>query len=77
LISLCIWYKILDKVNRVSKELQLEEMDIEDAITIVKELILFFQNLREDGFEELMKEAKELANKVGINPEFPKKKSFS
>ncbi|XP_058211818.1 uncharacterized protein LOC131324004 [Rhododendron vialii] len=64
LISLCIWYKILDKVNQVSKILQREEMDIEDAITRIKELILFFEELREDGFEDLMKEAKELAHDV-------------
>jgi hypothetical protein len=27
-------------------------MDIEDAITKIKELILLFEKLREDGFEE-------------------------
>ncbi|XP_058189417.1 uncharacterized protein LOC131307004 [Rhododendron vialii] len=74
LISLCIWYKILDKVNQVSKILQREEMDIEDAITRIKELILFFEELREDGFEDLMKEAKELAHDVGFEPIFAKKR---
>ncbi|XP_058208075.1 uncharacterized protein LOC131321077 [Rhododendron vialii] len=64
LISLCIWHKILDKVNQVSKILQQEKMDFEDAITRIKELILFFEELREDSFENLMKEAKELAHNV-------------
>ncbi|XP_020270755.1 zinc finger MYM-type protein 1-like [Asparagus officinalis] len=74
LISLCIWYKILDKVNRVSKVLQQEEMNLEDVITRINELIVFFQKFREDGFENMMKEANELANDVGINPSFPIKR---
>ncbi|XP_020249354.1 zinc finger MYM-type protein 1-like [Asparagus officinalis] len=74
LISLCIWYKILDKVNRVSKVLQQEEMNLEDAITRINELIVFFQKFREDGFENMMKEANELANDVGIDPTFPIKR---
>ncbi|XP_058185556.1 uncharacterized protein LOC131302772 [Rhododendron vialii] len=49
-------------------------MDIEDAITRIKELILFFEELREDGFEDLMKEAKELAHDVGFEPVFAKKR---
>ena len=32
LISLCIWYKILDKVNWVSQVLQKEKINIENAI---------------------------------------------
>uniref|UniRef100_A0A2N9H125 Retrotransposon gag domain-containing protein n=1 Tax=Fagus sylvatica TaxID=28930 RepID=A0A2N9H125_FAGSY len=68
LISLCIWYKILDKVNWVSQVLQKEEIDLENAIIKIKELILFFEELREDGFLDLIKEGKELAKKVGIEP---------
>ncbi|XP_057506546.1 uncharacterized protein LOC130789754 [Actinidia eriantha] len=63
-----------DKVNQVSKVLQREEMDIENAITRIKELILFFEKLREDGFEDLMNEAKELAHEVGIDPVFTTKR---
>ena len=74
LISLCIWYKILDKVNWVSKILQQEEMDIEDAVIKTNELLLFFEQLREYGFDDLMMEAKELADKVGIDPIFPQKR---
>jgi hypothetical protein len=70
LISLCIWYKILDKVNWVSQVLQKEEIDLENAIIKIKELILFFEKLREDGFLDLMEEGRELARKVGIEPEF-------
>jgi hypothetical protein len=54
LISLCIWYKILNKVNWVSQVLQKEKIDLENAIIKIKELILFFEELREDGFLDLM-----------------------
>uniref|UniRef100_A0A2N9FXD5 DUF4371 domain-containing protein n=1 Tax=Fagus sylvatica TaxID=28930 RepID=A0A2N9FXD5_FAGSY len=66
LISLCIWYKILDKVNWVSQVLQKEEINFENAIIKIKELILFFEKLREDGFLDLIEEGRKLARKVGI-----------
>ena len=53
-------------MNQVSKALQHEDMNLEDAITRLKELIEFFQNFREHGFEEMVKEANELAMDVGI-----------
>ena len=70
MISLCIWYKILNKVNWVSQVFQKEEIDLENAITKIKELILFFKKFRENGFLDLMEEGRELARKVGIDPEF-------
>ena len=70
LINLCIWYKILDKVNWVSQVLQIEEIDLKSAIIKINELILFFEKLREGDFLDLMEEGRELARKVGINPEF-------
>ncbi|XP_047326548.1 zinc finger MYM-type protein 1-like [Impatiens glandulifera] len=74
LISLCIWYKLLDKVNRVSKLLQQEDMEIDDAITRFKELIIYFENIRECGFEDLMEEARTLARKFGIDLVFVQKR---
>ena len=74
LISLYIWYKLLNKVNQVSKALQHEDMNLEDAITRLNELIDFFQNFREHGFEEMVKEAYELAMDVGIEPKFEVKR---
>lgn len=74
LISLCILYTILDSINRVSKILQSEEMDIEDAIAKIKELSAFFEKFREDGFESMINEAKELADEVGIEPKFARRR---
>ena len=74
LISLFVWYKILDKVNWASKELQKEEMNLEKAITNINELILFFEKFREDGFQDLMEEGEKLAEDVGIDPVFAPKR---
>jgi hypothetical protein len=74
LISLCIWYKILNKINWVSQVLQKEEIDLENTIIKIKELILFFEELREDGFLDLMEEGKKLARKVGIESVFTVKR---
>jgi hypothetical protein len=41
-----------------------------NAIIKIKELILFFEKLREDGFLDLIEEGRELARKVGIEPVF-------
>uniref|UniRef100_A0A2N9EVA5 TTF-type domain-containing protein n=1 Tax=Fagus sylvatica TaxID=28930 RepID=A0A2N9EVA5_FAGSY len=62
------------KVNWVSQVLQKEEIDLENAIIKIKELILFFEELREDGFLDLIEEGKELAKKVGIEPAFTVKR---
>ena len=72
--GLCIWYKILDKVNWVSQVLQKEEINLENEIIKIKELTLFFEKLREDGFLDLIEEGRELARKVGIEPVFTIKK---
>jgi hypothetical protein len=48
-------------------------MNLEKIITKIKELILFFEKLREDGFQDLMEEGKELAKEVGIDPVFAPK----
>jgi hypothetical protein len=61
LISLCIWYKILDKVNWVSKELQKEKMNLEKAIKNIKELILFLEKM---VFETCWRKAKRLQKKL-------------
>uniref|UniRef100_A0A2N9EPR2 Uncharacterized protein n=1 Tax=Fagus sylvatica TaxID=28930 RepID=A0A2N9EPR2_FAGSY len=53
-----------DKVDWVSQVLQKEEINLENAIIKIKELILFFEKLREDGFLDLIEEGRELARKV-------------
>uniref|UniRef100_A0A2N9GVW3 HAT C-terminal dimerisation domain-containing protein n=1 Tax=Fagus sylvatica TaxID=28930 RepID=A0A2N9GVW3_FAGSY len=51
----------------------LEDFEFLDKLVYL-ELILFFEELREDGFLDLIEEGKELAKKVGIEPAFTVKR---
>ncbi|KAK9683264.1 hypothetical protein RND81_10G127500 [Saponaria officinalis] len=70
LVGMVIWYDILAAINIVSKTLQSEDMDIDDAITQLKGLVSFFQKYRETGFEEALIEAKKIAVAMDIEPIF-------
>ena len=49
-------------------------MNLEKAITNINELILLFEKLREDGFQDLIEEGKKLAEEVGIDSVFAPKR---
>ena len=73
-ISLCIWDKMLDKVNCVSKVLKQEEMDIEDAITKIKEIILYLKILDKMVLKTWWRKPKSMHMKFVLIWYFPKKK---
>nr|CAI5865497.1 unnamed protein product [Callosobruchus analis] len=61
--SVAIWYKILSRVNPISKVLQ--------AKAILKQSKELLQNLRSDNcFEDERLEASELASEVDVEPNF-------
>ncbi|CAH9115870.1 unnamed protein product, partial [Cuscuta epithymum] len=70
LVAMVIWYEILNKVNKVSKVLQQKDMIISSAITLLKGLIAYFKDYREDGFEKAKVEAEKLAIELNIQPQF-------
>ncbi|XP_056857419.1 uncharacterized protein LOC130506754 [Raphanus sativus] len=74
LFGMVIWYDVLFAVNTVSKTLQSEDIDIDDAIAQLKGLVSFFQKYRETGFEEAKAEASKIAVAMDIEPMFNKKK---
>ncbi|KAK9697609.1 hypothetical protein RND81_08G048500 [Saponaria officinalis] len=74
LVGMVIWYDILAAINIVSKTLQSEDMDIDDAITQLKGLVSFFHKYRETGFEEALIKAKNIAVAMDIEPIFHVKK---
>ena len=69
-----IWYTLLNNVNRVSKELQVEDMHIDVAMDHLNGLICFFKQFRENGFESSLVEAKKIANEMEIEPLFDEKR---
>ncbi|KAK9076784.1 hypothetical protein SSX86_005118 [Deinandra increscens subsp. villosa] len=76
LVSIVIWYEILAKVNIVSKKLQSKDMILDVAIKEVNKLIIFFKEFRETGLANSIKEAKEIAIKIGVDPLFPQRRQI-
>ncbi|XP_022024719.1 uncharacterized protein LOC110925056 [Helianthus annuus] len=74
LAQIVIWFELLSKVNVVSKRLQAKDVVLDVAIDEVDKLIKFFKNYREVGFSKALDEAREIANEIGVNAEFRKKR---
>ncbi|XP_021980504.1 zinc finger MYM-type protein 1-like [Helianthus annuus] len=74
LLAMVIWYEVLHAINVVSKNLQSKDMCIDIAIKQLDGLIIYFKKFRDEGFENAMIEAKELALKMGIEPSFREKR---
>ncbi|XP_048616941.1 zinc finger MYM-type protein 1-like [Brassica napus] len=70
LLGMVIWYELLFSVNKVSKILQSEDMDIGIAISHVQGLVSFMKSYRETGFQEAKIEAERIAIDMKINPGF-------
>ncbi|KAL9293976.1 hypothetical protein AtEden1_Chr3g0200501 [Arabidopsis thaliana] len=73
-LSIVIWYDILHVVNLVSKNFQSKDMLIDVAMEGVKGLASYFRKYRDDGFENAMITAKEIAAENDIDPVFSKKR---
>ena len=66
-LSCVIWYKVLCKVNFVSKHLQSISMDVDMAITLLDSLLSWIKDFRENGFNEVLQRAKDIANEANDN----------
>ncbi|KAL6515449.1 hypothetical protein OROHE_018483 [Orobanche hederae] len=62
--------------NAVSKKLQSKDMLLDVAVQNLEGLVDYFKTYRKTGFDNAIIEAKEIANNMGIEPEFPIKRSF-
>lgn len=70
LFGMIVWYELLFAVNKVSKFLQAEDMDIDIDIVQLKGLVSFFRNYRETGFQAAKIEAERIAIDMKIDPFF-------
>ncbi|XP_071695377.1 uncharacterized protein [Rutidosis leptorrhynchoides] len=73
LVSIVIWYQVLNEMNIVSKKLQSKDVHIEIAIKEINRLVEYFKDYRETGFSKAIDEAKEIAVKMDVDPVFPQK----
>nr|XP_033792109.1 zinc finger MYM-type protein 1-like [Geotrypetes seraphini]XP_033792110.1 zinc finger MYM-type protein 1-like [Geotrypetes seraphini]XP_033792112.1 zinc finger MYM-type protein 1-like [Geotrypetes seraphini] len=66
-VSLVVWHDILFEINRTSKQLQANELDIQNAIQQLRETEKFLVDRRTDeGFEKSLLDARELAEELEI-----------
>ncbi|XP_051170468.1 zinc finger MYM-type protein 1-like [Leptopilina boulardi] len=72
LCSLIVWHTILFRVNVVSKLMQKVDIHFLTSMELITKIISFFKEMRTDeGFESIIVDAKELAEILEIEPEFP------
>ncbi|KAJ8875111.1 hypothetical protein PR048_023002 [Dryococelus australis] len=73
LCCLVIWYEILFKINMVSKALKKVTSDLQSSMDLFKSAQRFLENIRaEEGSNNVITDAKGLAEKVGVAAEFEK-----
>jgi Domain of unknown function (DUF4371)/hAT family C-terminal dimerisation region len=70
IVSLVIWYEILEKVKKVSKILQGKDIDVGKCVDLLQGLILFLEEYRNNGFEIAKSEAEKIALELEIEPTF-------
>ncbi|XP_022875782.1 uncharacterized protein LOC111394258 [Olea europaea var. sylvestris] len=73
LLSMVIWYKLLQAINTVSNFFQVENMDIDEAIKFLQAHILFLKKYRESRFASAIKDAKQISSEMGIEAVFGEK----
>lgn len=68
--STIVWYDVLAIINPVSKQLQSINFDLKSAVETVKTALNLLQVYRNDGFNFMTTEAKEMSLKLGITLNF-------
>ncbi|XP_067140986.1 zinc finger MYM-type protein 1-like [Centruroides vittatus] len=70
LVSLVFWYDLLFQVNYISKELQSKSVDVSIALSSFEKLLKWLSDYRNTGFEQVLVQAKTLAEDLEISTEF-------
>lgn len=70
--SLVVWHEILFRINIISKQLQKEDMNIAKAVELISKVKEHFEKMRtEKGFEEVLVDAREIAETLETEATFP------
>lgn len=68
--SVCIWYPILENVDRVSKLMQRIDMNLSGVETLLADIREFLVEYKESGYERAIADATEIANEMEIPANF-------
>lgn len=74
ILSLTIWANILREINRVNIEIQKEDIILARSVALMDGLMKTLQKMRENSIEYWIEEAKEVAEKIGVEPVLPNKR---
>ncbi|XP_020266691.1 zinc finger MYM-type protein 1-like [Asparagus officinalis] len=74
LLGMIIWYDVFFAINMVSKKLQNKNMNINTTMNQVRDVMLYFENFRNDGFEKSLDIARSVAFDMNVDPTFPTKR---
>ena len=70
IVSVVFWYEILFRVNKISKTLQQEDVDLSVAIEMLDSAVKWLKEYRQKGLPSAMVDAREIAEELGIVPKF-------
>ena len=72
-VSLILWYNILFEINITSKQMQSKDLAIDSALEQLEHTKKYLNDCRSDkAFDEMLVDAGELADGLGISKEFEK-----
>lgn len=74
LCLLSIWNKILTHIDKTNKSLQTKDITIDMASKMLNDLYDSIQEIRDDNFEDSLKNAKNTAIEMELSPEFLEKR---
>ncbi|CAH0551203.1 unnamed protein product [Brassicogethes aeneus] len=67
IVSLIVWYTILNQINVTSKLLQSQKIDLSEATAHLEKTRTFLENLRSDQeFDKILSEAMEICDELNI-----------
>lgn len=68
--SVCIWYGVLEKINKASMSLQKVSANVDSAILALETVQFFLLKYKANGFEEIRETATKIALENEIEPVF-------
>lgn len=67
LTTLCIWYDILSQFNFVSKLMQSVDINLNSALQLIENTVIYLKSFKEDGFVKSKAAAKKLADELEMD----------
>ena len=74
IVLTCFWSKMLQKIDRVNKYLQRDDVTVDTAVRHIKGLITDLESIRSNAPEDAISEARRIAESLDVPQEFEEKR---